>query len=100
MAAADGLGAVRRVAQVVGQLEFDFDVAPTDRFAAPGGAGPYQPDEPAPLPSAYLDAVDDYLRRVDEGEPTGRGRMQQLHPAAPTCHTPGDGRFPCGACGG
>lgn len=93
---------MRRVAQVAGQLEFDFAIPPprTDRLATPGSASPYQPDAPAALPPAYLAAVDDYLRRVDEGEPTGRARMQQLHPTAPTCHTPGAGRFPCGACGG
>lgn len=69
-----------------------------DRFANPGPASPYQPTDPAPLPPAYLAAVDDYLRRVDGGEPTGRRRMQQLHPDALTCHTPGEGRFPCRVC--
>lgn len=67
----------------------------SDRFAAPGGIGSYQPDEPAPLPPSYLAAVEDYLRRVDEGGPTGRDRLKLLHPDPP-CHTGGLG--PLSAC--
>lgn len=66
-----------------------------DRFARGGAEGGYRPDDPAALPPSYLAAVDDYLRRVDEGEPTGRPWMQQLFPDAP-CHTGGLG--PLSAC--
>lgn len=70
-------------------------MADLDRLANPGLASPYQPDDPAPLPPSYLDAVDDYLRRADAGEPTGRARMELLHPDPP-CHTGGLG--PLSAC--
>lgn len=64
----------------------------TDRFVTPADTGivRWAPTDPAPLPAAYLAAVDDYLRRVDEGGPTGRARLRQLHPNPP-CHTGGAG---------
>jgi hypothetical protein len=70
-----------------------------DRYAAPGGVGPYQPDDPAPLPPSYLEAVDAYLERVECGWPTGRARLEVLHPDAP-CHTGGAYPSACTRCGG
>jgi len=59
----------------------------------------YAPTEPADLPAAYQEAVQDYLTRRETGQPTGLARLRQLHPD-PLCHTPGEGRFPCTRCGG
>jgi hypothetical protein len=74
-----------------------------DRFAA-AGEHPEQPvqwrpKQPAPLPESYLREVDAYLRRVDAGEPTGRARLEQLHPDPP-CHTGGGSPTACTRCGG
>lgn len=69
-----------------------------DRFASGAAGGGYRPTDPLALTPHYLDAVDDYLRRVQAGEPTGRAFMQQTHPDAP-CHTGGAHPSACPHCG-
>lgn len=57
----------------------------------------------APTDPAAIDQTPyrEYLDRIERGEPTGRRRLQQLHPDAP-CHTGGGGALsacPCGRAG-
>lgn len=69
----------------------------TDRYAT-GAVEGYRPTDPHPLTRHYLDAVDDYLRRVQEGGPTGRAFLQRNHPTPP-CHTGGAHPSACPKCG-
>lgn len=61
--------------------------SPPDRFVTVTEGSSYRPDNPAAIDQTpYLD----YLDRIERGDPTGRARMQQLHPDPP-CHTGGGG---------
>lgn len=64
--------------------------SPPDRFVTgdvSSSTVPWAPTDPRPLDQTpYLD----YLGRVERGEPTGKARLRQLHPAPP-CHTGGRG---------
>lgn len=63
------------------------DRPPLDRFATGLHGDSYRPDHPKAIDQRpYLE----YLERVERGEPTGRARMQLLHPDPP-CHTGGGG---------